>query len=466
MLSSVGKLDEAERALQEVDFALAQLDEAVPQNRELLGQAAAAHALVATFQDDPQVTLLHARRALEFAPGDASWRSSVLLARSNAYFLTGDMAACLADLEAALVIATAQHDHLLALFEMSKLAQTCWTHGQLSRAVQVCQTALQYLQQNDLAHTPLGNQIFITWGAILCERNDLDHAAEYTLRGLEVSRSGQDVLEQLLAYRTMARLCIAQRDLTAAEKYLQQADTLSQSYHLPLQHLSTLIGVKAQCLIRLGKLAEADAELHRLDVEAEPKIPFAYYGRVYISLAQLHLAQGNLAAAEQTLDRVVEFAQASGQRRWIMSAQIVRAMLYLTRRELSPALSALAEALELSEPAGFIQEFLDEGEPMRQLLVEAIRHHVKPEFAQQLLQRFSTDRIAAQPIGLVEPLSDREIEVLKLVAEGRSNQEIAAKLYLSLRTIKFHTSNIYGKLSVKNRTEAVAKARDLGLLSS
>jgi LuxR family transcriptional regulator, maltose regulon positive regulatory protein len=82
------------------------------------------------------------------------------------------------------------------------------------------------------------------------------------------------------------------------------------------------------------------------------------------------------------------------------------------------------------------------------------------------LQHFPSDRVVHQPIGLVEPLSDREIEVLQLVAEGRSNQEIAARLYLSLRTIKFHTSNIYGKLGVKNRTEAVAKARDLGLLSS
>jgi LuxR family maltose regulon positive regulatory protein len=466
MLSAVGNLREAERVLQEVDHALAPLEEAVPQNREILGEAAAAHALVATYQDDPQVTLRHARRALEYAPGDTSWRGSVLLARSNANFLIGDVPACLADLEAALLIATAQHNHLLALFEMAKLAQTSWTHGQLTRAVQVCQTALHYIDQNALAGSTMCNQILITWGALLCERNDLDQAAEYVLRGLELSRSSQDVLDQLLAYRTMARLCIAQHNPPAAEEYLQQAEDLSQSYHLPLQHLSTLIGVKAQFLIRQGKLAEADAELHRLDVAAEPKIPFAYYGRVYVSLAQLHLARGNLAAAEQTLDRLYEHSQISGQRRWIMSVQILRAMLYLTRRDLAQALSALEKAIDLSEPAGFIQEFLDEGEPMRQLLVEAVRHKVKPEFAQQLLNRFPSDRVAHQPIGLVEPLSDREIEVLQLVAEGRSNQEIAARLYLSLRTIKFHTSNIYGKLGVKNRTEAVAKARELGLLSS
>jgi LuxR family maltose regulon positive regulatory protein len=465
-LSAVGNLREAERALQEVDQVLANLDGTVPHHRELLGRAAAAHALVATYQDDPQITLSHARRALDFAPGDTGWRSSVLLARSNANFLIGDVPACLADLETALAIATAQHDHMLALFEMAKLAQTSWTHGQLTRAVQVCQTALRYIDQHDLSRATLIDQVYITWGAILCERNDLDHAAEYLLRGLELSRSGQDVLDQLLAYRTMARLRIAQRDLPAAAECLQQAEALCQSYHIPLQHLSTLIGVKAHCLIRQGKFAEANTELHRLDVEADPKIPFAYYGRVYVSLAQLRLVQGDLPAAEQALDRVLGFAQASGQRRWVISAHILRALLYQTRRGLPQALSALEEAMDWCEPAGFIQEFLDEGEPMRALLHEAVRRHVKPEFAQQMLQRFSTDRAAEKSIGLVEPLSDREIEVLQLVAEGRSNQEIAAQLYLSLRTIKFHTSNIYGKLGVKNRTEAVARARDLGLLPS
>jgi LuxR family maltose regulon positive regulatory protein len=120
--------------------------------------------------------------------------------------------------------------------------------------------------------------------------------------------------------------------------------------------------------------------------------------------------------------------------------------------------------VELAESEGFIQDFLDEGEPMMRLLHEAIRHKVKPEFARQLLGRFPSSRPAEIPIGLVEPLSEREIEVLKLVAAGLSNQEIAVRLYLSLRTIKFHTGNIYGKLGVKSRIEAVSKARSLGLL--
>jgi LuxR family maltose regulon positive regulatory protein len=144
--------------------------------------------------------------------------------------------------------------------------------------------------------------------------------------------------------------------------------------------------------------------------------------------------------------------------------QILRAILGLDRQDWPQALDALAAAMDLAEPEGFIQDFLDEGEPMMRLLQEAVRRKVQPEFAHQLLGRFSSGRPAGKPTGLVESLSEREIEVLHLIAEGLSNQEIAARLYLSLPTIKFHTGNIYGKLGVKSRTEAVSKARDLGLL--
>jgi LuxR family maltose regulon positive regulatory protein len=264
----------------------------------------------------------------------------------------------------------------------------------------------------------------------------------------------------------MARVYLAKHDLLAAEDFLRQAEALTQEYDIPFQHTGPVIGLKAQLLIQQGRLAEAEHELRMLDAQSDGGIPFTHHGRPYLSYAQLHIAQRNLPAAEKTLDRLFRFSQASGQQRWAIPIQILRAILYLARRDLPQALNALEAAMELAEPEGFIQDFLDEGEPMIQLLREAVHRKVKPEFAHQLLNRFSSDSPLERPIGLVEPLSERELEVLRLVAEGLSNQEIAARLYLSLRTIKFHTGNIYGKLGVKSRTEAVSKARDLGLLSS
>jgi LuxR family maltose regulon positive regulatory protein len=264
----------------------------------------------------------------------------------------------------------------------------------------------------------------------------------------------------------MARVCLARHNLSEAEDFVRQAESLAQEYAIPFQHSGPLIGLKAQLLIQQGRLVEAGHELRMLDAQAGQEIPFTHHGRLHLSYAQLQLARGNLPAAEETLDRLYAFSQASGQQRWVIPIQILRAMLYQTRRDLPQALNALNTALELAEPEGFIQDFLDEGEPMVQLLHEAARRRVKPEFVQQLLSRFSPARQAEKPSSLVEPLSERELEVLRLVAEGLSNQEIAARLYLSLRTIKFHTGNIYGKLGVKSRTEAISTARHLGLLPS
>jgi LuxR family maltose regulon positive regulatory protein len=146
------------------------------------------------------------------------------------------------------------------------------------------------------------------------------------------------------------------------------------------------------------------------------------------------------------------------------------------------ALAALERALTLAAPRGLLQVFVNEGPPMAALLYQAATRGIMPDYAGQLLAAFpavdaspvappkvSTSQIRVQPaVGsvIIEPLSEREIEVLELVAEGLTNQQVASRLFLSLHTIKAHTRNIYGKLGVHSRTEAVARARALGVLPS
>ena len=131
------------------------------------------------------------------------------------------------------------------------------------------------------------------------------------------------------------------------------------------------------------------------------------------------------------------------------------------------ALDTLSRALALAQPEGYVRMFVDEGAPMARLLYEAASRGITPEYAGRLLAAFpDVDAVQPKPspTEMVEPLSARELEVLGLIAEGHSNQEIAAKLYLSLNTVKVHSSNIYGKLGVNSRTQAVAKAKTLDIL--
>jgi LuxR family maltose regulon positive regulatory protein len=138
------------------------------------------------------------------------------------------------------------------------------------------------------------------------------------------------------------------------------------------------------------------------------------------------------------------------------------------------AMPMLEKALSLAEPGGFIRIFVDEGPHMVSLLYEALKRGIAPDYVQRLLAAFpiaepeQTDPSKSQvpESELIEPLSEREIEVLQLIAEGLTNPDIAARLYLSLNTVKVHTRNIYGKLGVNNRTQAVARARSLGILPS
>ena len=155
----------------------------------------------------------------------------------------------------------------------------------------------------------------------------------------------------------------------------------------------------------------------------------------------------------------------------------LRALAFTVQGSLSPALISLERALTLAEPEGFFQLFVDEGPPMARLLYEMLSQDIATDHVRRLLAAFpaSESEPATPPppessesseFDWIEPLSDLELEVLQLIAEGLTNQEIAAQLFLALNTVKAHTRNIYSKLGVNSRIQAVARARDLGVLPS
>jgi LuxR family maltose regulon positive regulatory protein len=159
--------------------------------------------------------------------------------------------------------------------------------------------------------------------------------------------------------------------------------------------------------------------------------------------------------------------------RWgsLMEVLLLQASAYQAQGDLDAALDCLQEALKIGESQDYRRIFLDEGEPITQLLYEAVRRDISQAYVGRLLADYDPDAqverrdLTTTQDQIVEPLSEREIEVLHWIAEGLTNREIAQKLYLSTSTIKAHTYHIYGKLNVHNRTQAVAKARALGVLA-
>ena len=149
----------------------------------------------------------------------------------------------------------------------------------------------------------------------------------------------------------------------------------------------------------------------------------------------------------------------------------LQAVAFQAQSDLDQAMSMLERALSLAKPEGFVRTFVDEGEPMARLLEQAAARGIAPDYVSRLLAALGAEEAerASSPAppgvaSLVEPLTDRELEVLRLIGEGYSNQDIAEALVITLNTVKKHTSGIYGKLGVHSRTQAVVRAQELGLL--
>jgi LuxR family maltose regulon positive regulatory protein len=180
------------------------------------------------------------------------------------------------------------------------------------------------------------------------------------------------------------------------------------------------------------------------------------------------MAQNRLEPALGLVERLLQSAEASGKAGAVIKLLCLRALALRRQNEMSPALRALARALALAEPEGYVRMFLDEGPIMAELLRRGGSQGIAPHYVASLLAAWDAQPGAATPTArhqpLIEPLSERELEVLRLIADGLSNAEIASRLVVTVGTVKAHTSNLYGKLGVNTRTRAVAQARALGLL--
>jgi LuxR family maltose regulon positive regulatory protein len=186
------------------------------------------------------------------------------------------------------------------------------------------------------------------------------------------------------------------------------------------------------------------------------------------TLARVRHAEGRVHDALGVLDALLPSVQQKGRSASVIEVQALRALALWVREEKEKSLEALAEALQIAEPEGYVRQFADCPEPMAALLYEAAARGIGGSYVGKLLAALggkgAVPRTSGPDEPVIEPLSSRELEVLQLLSEGLSNKQVADRLFVSVATVKWHTSNIYGKLGVSNRTGAVAQARALGVL--
>lgn len=277
-------------------------------------------------------------------------------------------------------------------------------------------------------------------------------------------------------YIARARLAEAMGDPAKALALLDEAERLN--FRSPVPDVRPIAARKAQLLARHGRVGEAEAWARASGVSPDDDLHFlrefehATLARILIARYGLDQQVALIGQAMRLLTRLLEAAEAGDRPGSLIELLILQALGYEAQDDLAAALPPLQRALLLAKPEGYCRIFVDEGPPMRRLLVEAADRGIAPAYVRRLLAAFpaapppESERAPLVPglQPLIEPLSERELEILRLIAEGLSNRQIGERLFLALSTVKGHNRNIFDKLDVKRRTEAVARARELGML--
>jgi LuxR family maltose regulon positive regulatory protein len=449
-MSSVAGVEEnlqaAEKALQHA------ADDAY--SRNLIGHIALIRATVGVSQRDAETIYTQSQRALEYLhPDNLPMRTATIWTLGVAKTLQGDRAAAERAFHESLARSEAIGHFIIILMSSIGLGDVLEADNRLGQARDMFQHALQRAGEPPLpvlceAHRGLG-RIAYQW-------NDLDaaqHHAEQSVRlGRQIANrdwfSGGEIL--------LARIQMARGDAAGALAMLSETEQRVRRYNFD-HWLPMIAAAQIEAMIQAGQITDAAKLSQAFDLP--------------IPKARIHLAQGNPKAALAGLAAACAEAEAKSctdERLRIMAVQAVALQVDGQRKA---AQHLIDDVITLAAPGGFIRLFVDEGRVMYDLIAEAAARKRLSEYISQLLAAFEADGLG-KPIppsmsknqALIEPLSPRELEILRLIDQGLSNSQIGERLYLALSTVKGHNQSIFGKLQVQRRTEALTRARELGLL--
>jgi LuxR family maltose regulon positive regulatory protein len=420
-------------------------------------RAAAIQAWMAAYRRQNISGLIqHLQQALEdLSDQDVHWRAAVAITLADAHAFNGDMpAAYQTRLEALKVCEAAGNNHLY-IYNSAKLALNLKAQGRLRQVQELCQQRVRFADERRMSQTAVAGWLLAIWGEVLAELNDLD--------------------EVILgwSYLSLTRVLFSKGELARAEEIVQRMYKVIRESIIPTYITNLNASWQARIWLAQNKLEAASQWMNERGPDLKMK-PSHFDGMEYVGFVRILIAQRKLKESISILERLLEAAQMGGDVTREIELLILQALTFQSGGDINQALVTIEKALNLGEPRGFCRIFVDEGSSMARLLYNALDRGIAPVYVSRLLQAFPVDTSeqVEPPMSQVleadyiEPLSEREIEVLQLIAEGLTNPEIAARLILSLYTVKTHTRNIYGKLGVNNRTKAVAKAKALGILSA
>lgn len=440
----------------------------------LPGTIAVARAARALALGDVATTVIEARRALDLVSVDDQ------VGYGGAVALLGLASWASGDLETAYEtfaegMARVQRAGYLpdAINGFIALADIRVAQGRLREAMRLYEQGLRLARRQGGPVQRGAADLYVGMSAILCEQNELAAATQQLATSQELGEPAGMPQYPSRWHVAMARMREAHGDLDGALALLQEAERRYVSDLFPT--VRPIAAFRARLWIKQGRVGEAlgwaREQVLSVDDELSYLREFEHVTLIRVLLAQYarDRADRSLREAMGLLERLLAAAEVGGRTGSVLDILVLQALAHQARGDLVGALAPLRHALTLAEPEGYVRLFVDEGPPMAALLEAAAKHGTAQHYVRQLLTAagLAEDSTPANQNaqGLIEPLSDRELDVLRLLGTDLDGPEIARQLVVSLNTLRTHTKNIYGKLGVNNRRAAVRRAEELNLLS-
>ena len=447
-LMMVGRLAKIPPKLEAAEAALA---DAKPNGmiRNIHGHIAAIRAFLAVSRHDVEAMRDQSQKALEYLdPKNLAPRTGAQLTLGHAHTLSGNRAEAMRTHVEALAVSREIGYSMTTVLAMIGIGNLHLMNNQLAVSRD---TFEQLLTEAGDPPWPIFSEAHLGLGWIHYQWNDLPRAEEHLRQAYALAEQYENLDRTVPCDWLSACLAMAHHDPTTALTRLGRTRQFAQNqgfrYHLPDL-------VAEECRIRVLQ-NDVDGAATLANQSGTPR-----------DQARVALAQGDGATALTLLEAPYEEAQT---RSWLniqLSIRVLQALAFQAERQINEAFACLKDALQLAEPQGFIRLFLDEGPAFAHLLTKYSEKGFGSGYVERILAAFQTEAAATEPDpALVEPLSQRELAVLRLIAQGHSNQAISEALFLALSTVKGYNQRIFDKLGVRRRTEAVARARELGLLA-
>jgi LuxR family maltose regulon positive regulatory protein len=429
------------------------------------GRLLGLKAHVALCADDLESSVQFCREALAcLEPGDAVFRNLTSNLLGQVLEAKGDVVAAVDVYREAARRERGVGNEIGALVVLTNLVLALNELGRRREAVTICRQAIEEAACQPDRALPVTEGIHLAWSLLSYEAGDLDRAREQVVRALELAEHANIAEGILWGQFILARVHLARSDLNAARQVAREGRQYADRLDVYEGKSQWFAAVEAQVSLMEGDLSTATrwAQVTGL---SPADVPHHWDEFQYLTYVRVLLAQKRLADAQQLLETLEHTASQGQRRRKLITIYLLQAVAHQAAGQAREALACIEKAVDLAAGEQYRQAFLEEGAVIVKLLPRV--RHLAPSFVSQVLAAASATGDGPLPPHApfpVEPLSERELEILRLIAAGRSNPEIAELLFLSLNTVKWHAKNLYGKLSVGSRIEAVARAQELDLL--